>query len=441
MNQFTAPLWGDEGFSAILSMHSLPDIVKIIINDTSPPLWNIFEWIVFNTLGTQEIYIRLLAFTFYLITLFFVYKIASFFWNRNTGIIAALLTALNPFFFTYAFEGRMYSIMSAGVAGSMYFFSRIVFSEKVQKRHIFGYMIMTLWALYSHHFAMFAVITQSLCFIYCLIKRRKNTKIMFLGFLGVGLGYLPWLWPLYHQIKMVGGGFWLGKPKIIDLVALVFEYLAFGVKHLLALPALTMIGVTLLLRKWKDNLDKSLFLASWFLIPILLAFVISQVFQSIFFNRYLLYTIPAVMILVASNTRKLGLAVIAIMLILFTIIDFNYFTHPAKLPFPDLAAYVQDSKHEGDFIINWNSNGTHHLWETKYYGIDAPIYNPDNTSLPYFIGTALMTESDLISDLPKSAKRIGVVTSGSIDEIKLPGYTEESRKLFDRLKFIWYKKL
>ena len=69
-NVFNQSLWGDEGFSAILSMKSLPEIIKIISRDTSPPLWNIFEHLVFQYLGTDEIYIRGLAFTFFLGTIF-----------------------------------------------------------------------------------------------------------------------------------------------------------------------------------------------------------------------------------------------------------------------------------------------------------------------------------------------------------------------------------
>ncbi len=440
MNQFTAPLWGDEAFSAILSMHSLPDIIRIIINDTSPPLWNIFEWIIFNTLGTAEIYIRLLAFTFFLIAVFFTYKISEFLWDRKTGVLAVALTALNPFFFSFAFEGRMYSIMSAGVAGSFYFFARIMFAEKTQKKHILGYIIMTLWALYSHHFAMFAVITQGLWFLYTLVKNRKKASVIFLGFLGVGIGYIPWLLPLYNQTKMVGGGFWLGKPKLIDLTALIFEYLAFGIKHLLAFPALVMVGVTLGLRKWREDVKKSLFIASWFIVPILATFTVSQIFQSIFFNRYLLYTIPAAMILVASNRRFFSLATISLALILFGVIDFYYFTHPTKLPFRDLTAYVKSTQKNGDFLINWNG-ASHHLWETKYYGLNGPLYIPKGLeSLPFFVGTALMKEDDVVREIPKDSNRVGVITSDPIEEINLSGYTESERKIFDRLKFVWYEK-
>ena len=214
---FNQSLWGDEGFSAILSMKSLPEIIKIIATDTSPPLWNIWEWAIFNTLGTDEIYIRGLALTFFLATIFFTYKIGTHLFSQKTGILAALLTFLNPFFFTYAFEGRMYSIMALGVTASMYFFL---------KRRWVPYVIATLWALYSHHFAFFVVFTQVMWFLYeFAVGERKRAIKMFKAFIFVGLGYLPWVIPLYNQTRMVGGGFWLGTPNLKDLTILLFDLL------------------------------------------------------------------------------------------------------------------------------------------------------------------------------------------------------------------------
>ncbi|MBI1863998.1 hypothetical protein HYS03_02190 [Candidatus Woesebacteria bacterium] len=86
-------------------------------------------------------------------------------------------------------------------------------------------------------------------------------------------------------------------------------------------------------------------------------------------------------------------------------------------------------------------NGTaHHLWESKYYGIPAPIYNPGG-ALPYFVGTALMEKVDIVNQLPKKRYiRIGVITSGPVEEVKLPGYNESEVKNFGDLKLIWFTK-
>jgi uncharacterized membrane protein len=227
-NQFTTSIWGDEGFSAILSMKSPGEILSIIMRDTSPPLWNLTEYLAFQVFGTSEIVIRSLAFFYYLVTVFFVYKIGSHFFSRKTGIFAALLTFFNPFFFIYAFEGRMYSIMAAGVAGSMYFFLKIIRGEGNPKLTTkIGYVLMTLWALYSHHFAIFALFVQGFWFLVELIfGNRKAAFATFKMFLVVGLGYIPWIIPLYNQTKMVGGGFWLYEVwQIVLLLKISDDYL------------------------------------------------------------------------------------------------------------------------------------------------------------------------------------------------------------------------
>jgi len=439
---FNQSLWGDEGFSAILSMKTLPEIIKIIIRDTSPPLWNICEHFIFKVFGTDEIYIRGLSLLFFLGTVFFTYKIAAHLFNKKTAFFASLLLFLNPFFFVYAFEGRMYSIMSFGVAGSMYFFLR---------RKWKSYVFFTLWALYSHHFAMFILFVQAVWFLYEFFFGEKTVaKKMFKYFLIVGLGYLPWAYPLYLQISMVKGGFWLGKPNSGDLAHIIFDYLAEGIKREITIPlldvalyklALIFTFVTLLLRNWTKNTKSTLFFLSWFFVPIIVTYLISQKFTSVFYNRYLLYTIPAAALLLATCKRGVASYItISLTLISFFIIDYNYFVNPSKLPFRTYSEYVKSVSDKRDYLINWNSNGSHHLWETKYYGIGAPIYSTSGSDLPYFVGTALMEENDIVREIPESANSVGVVTSGNTDEVKLTGFTQKEFKEFDGLKYILLKK-
>jgi uncharacterized membrane protein len=418
-NQFTASLWGDEGFSAILSMKSIPQIISIIARDTSPPLYNITEHIWFGIFGTSEVAIRSLSFLYFLIAIFFVCKIGVLIWDRKTGIIAAILSFLNPFFFTYAFEGRMYSILAAGATASMYFFL---------KRNWVAYVIATAAMLYSHHFSIFIIFVQGLWFLKeFFFGKRKVAISMLLSFVAVAILYSPWLLPLYNQTRMVGGGFWLGTPTLKDLGRLVLTYLNIGL-------------IALLTRKWLGTFQKSLVFLVWFILPILATWLISQKFSSIFFDRYLLYTIPAAMVLAASERTKISRVAIAAVVLAFFVTDAYYFTHPIKRPFRELAAYVKETKLKEDFIINWYSNGTHHIWETKYYQIPGPIYVSGEGELPFFVGTALMEESDIIRQLPEGIGRVGVVTSGPVEEITLAGYTKEVEKSFGTLKFLWYQK-
>lgn len=443
MNQFTASLWGDEGFSAILSMHSPLEIIRIIINDTSPPLYNLTEWLAFQIFGTDEVVIRSLSFFYYILCIFFVFKITELFWDKKTALLAAVVTFLNPFFFIYAFEGRMYSILALGVTASMYFFVKIIFTkykkDNISKADKIGYVVATLWALYSHHFAIFALMLQGMWFMYEFVfANRKKAKQIFVLFLITALLYTPWLYPLYLQTTKVGGGFWLGIPDLTDLRELIYDYLAQGQRVPIDKLALYVVFGLIITRKWTININKSALLISWFLFPILATWGISQVFTSIFFNRYLLYAIPAAMVLLVSNRRKyISLILIAFLIYLFAHIDFVYFLNPTKRPFKELATYVNQTQMEGDYTIIWDG-GNHQLWETKYYGIPSPIYAPNQDDLPFFVGTALMKEGDIIHTLPQDAQRIGVVTIGDPDAVEIQGYPLKTVKDFGRgLKFIW----
>jgi len=51
-----------------------------------------------------------------------------------------------------------------------------------------------------------------------------------------------------------------------------------------------------------------------------------------------------------------------------------------------------------------------------------------------------MEKSDIITKLPDNIGRVGVVTSGPVEEITLPGYTKEEEQPFGSLKFVWYQK-
>ncbi len=438
-NQFTASIWGDEGFSAILSMKNVSQIISIIARDTAPPLYNLLEHFWFKIFGSSEVSIRSLSFLFYVVAVFFVYKIARFLWDRKTAFLASVLTFFNPFFFIYAFEGRMYSLLAATVIASFYFF--------IRKKWV-PYVLFSALALYSHHFSAFALLVQGVWFLKeFFFGKKKVAKQIFICFLCIGILYLPWVMPLYKQVTMVGGGFWLGTPRLTDLRNLIYDYLAKGIAHSLAQICLYVVFALALVRVWTRDIEKNVFLLTWFFLPILVVFIISQKFTSIFFNRYMLYTIPAGMILLSSNRRSfISGALIISLIFMFLVIDVNYFFTPTKKPFREFAQLVKEQKKGDDFLINWNS-GAHHLWETKYYGIGSPIFVSNENDLPFFVGTALMEKDDLIKEIPTKlpdktrVNRVGAITSGDPKDVNIPGFKFSSFMEVSPLKIVWLERI
>jgi len=51
-----------------------------------------------------------------------------------------------------------------------------------------------------------------------------------------------------------------------------------------------------------------------------------------------------------------------------------------------------------------------------------------------------MGDEDIVRTIPENTERVGVTTSGAIEEISLSGYTESEVKTLGNLKFVWMEK-
>jgi len=427
---FNTSLWGDEAFSAVLSQKPFWPMIQIVARDTSPPLFYVFSFFWTRIFGPSEMSIRSLSFLFYLGTAFVVYLIGKELFNRKSGLLASLLTFFNPFLFPYAFEGRMYFCLLFFVVLSFYF---------LIKKNSLGYVLAASSALYSHHFAVFALVVQFVWQALFNFKLDKKAGWQLIKpYLLTGLLYLPWLYPLYLQTSLVSTGFWLGRPKFIDLLGTFVHFLIHKVVYKIQTKIPALIGLLLLLRKWiKKELKTDLLLVFWAVLPLLLTFLVSQTKLSIFYERYLLYCVPPIMLLISSKARKISYPLIIAILGIYFLVSWNYFSHPFKRPFREFTSWIKENAPDDLFIVNYNGKA-HHLWEAKYYGIEAPIYSPGG-KLPFYVGTAQMTDRDVVYQLPEE-KQIGLISSDPPDSIEIPGYRIKDYHQIGPLYFIYLEK-
>ena len=429
MTQFSTSLWGDEGWAATLAIKPLIQIITRVARDTSPPLYYLCLHTWMKIFGTSEVSIRWLSFLFFLGTALTVYLIGKHFWDKRTGLLAAVLCLINPFLFIYAFEGRMYSLLALTTTLSVYFFL---------KKQRLGFILATAAALYTHHFSIFVIAFEGLWRLgeirFWQQPTRKTLKNLSDFFL-IGLLYLPWFYPLYYQTSLVGSGFWLGRPDLKVFWVTVGKFLVGTGKEKARYWAFLLVAAVFVIRNWFKDKPKSTFLLGWFSAPLVFTFIISQFFQSIFFDRYMLISIPAACLILASNRRKFSWPLILAIVILLGNLNYHYFTHPTKRPFRQLADFVK--KEAADLTLINHNAAAHHLWESKYYGVPAPIYAP--TPLPFYVGTALMDPGDTISQVPDETT-LGVITSAPVEEVNLPGFHRTDFEQFGELKFLWMKK-
>jgi len=431
MTQLTESLWGDECFSAIAVQKPFGEMMNVVMKDTAPPLFYILGTLWGRIFGFWEISLRTLSFLLVFGAAFFsaliIYHLQK---SKKLAVLVGLLSLTIPFLEPFAFEWRMYALLTFTIMGSAYFFL---------KRSWTLYILFTAAALYTHHFALFTLLSQGVWFLISEFnwKKPKTYLSQLKPFLIVGALYLPWLYPMYRQIKMVqSGGFWLEAPTLKELADLMSKFFTGGVEKSLRLPVAVTAGILLLFKDWKRVSKSFLELLFVFVGPMLLSFIVSYLVTPVFYDRYLLATTVGFTILIGLGTKKYFQVLLLALVILYGVISFNQFTHPQKAPFRNLAESVKSQLEEGDFLINHNGRA-HHLWESKYYGIPAPIYNPGEP-LPFYVGTAQMSDDDTIRVLP-DVKRIGVISDLG-EDVNLPGYHKTTSKKFDNLEFSWWGK-
>lgn len=437
VTQWTESLWGDEGFSALAVKNSFGETMGIMMRDTSPPGFYVFGWLWGRMFGYSEMALRSMSLLLMLgaavFAGFLVYQVGK---SKINGLLAGLLAFGAPFLVPYAFEWRMYALLTFAVMGSIYFF--------VTKKWGW-YVVLTLLMIYTHHFGLFTLAGEGVVFLMDWFRRETLSKKSwkdFWPFVIVVALYLPWLWPFYLQLKRVqGAGFWLQVPKPEEVKELLWRFLTGGVMGDVWQTGIKIAaGILLVTKNWRAVGKKWLGLAVIFLMPIGLAWGVSYLVTPIFYDRYLLSVVMGLMVLLALGTRKKMAWVMLAMVVVFFYQSGQRFIHPNKRPFREMAGQIKQELKPGDILVNYNG-AAHHLWESKYYGLEAPIYSPGGP-LPLYVGTAQMKEGDVIYELPVVKKdRLGVVSTEPVETLVLPNYKMVENKQFGSLSFSWWRRI
>jgi len=433
-------LWGDEGFSALAVMKPFKEMVGVVMRDTAPPGFYVIGYAWTRLFGSSEVALRSLSLLLILGAAVFaglLVKEASK--NKWQGVLVGLLAFLSPFTLPFAFEWRMYALLTFATLGSIYFFVT---------RKWKGYVVMTVLALYTHHLALMTVAVQGLWFLVDELdepgkwtKRKivKAIKHIWPFWLVMGL-YIPWLYPMYLQTTRVqGAGFWLKAPTIKEAGLLLYRFMTGGVKEEFRTGVALLVGVLLVTKQWKKVGKKWLEILLVVMAPVVFSFIVSYLVTPIFYDRYLLSVVLGMGVLVGLGTRKWLMPVLVGLVMIYGYFSYQTFTTPKKRPFRELASYVKQELKEGDYLLNYNG-AAHHLWETKYYGIPAPIYVPEG-ELPMYVGTAQMTDEDVVKEVPEGVARLGVITSEPVEKVVIeePWQVEEVGE-FGSIRVIWMEK-
>lgn len=382
----TQSLWRDEAFSVWIAQDSISEVVRRTSGDFNPPLYYLLLHIWMNVFGRSEIALRLFSSVAFIALLFLVYRFAyAVFKRRSTAFLAAALTAINPMLLYFAFELRMYALLTFLATASMYFFYR-------QKWR--WYILATVAGLYTQPFMVFVLLAQG---VYALATNQLKTIIR--PWLVIGLLFLPWLPTLIRQFT-VSGPMWIW-PVSWQLIKAVLANLYTGYEgtpghlwNVMALLSIVFFGISLFVVQQEQWSKRVVLFCSWVFIPLGAVLGISFV-KPIYVHRYVIFvTVGEIFVLSTAFhlfKSKLLRAGFTIIVIGFTVLA-NWYAVPfhRKADFAGSFAEIAQIIREGDIIL---AQTPLVYYESLYYATDPSrvyLYNPHGIVPPRYVGSVGM---------------------------------------------------
>lgn len=352
-------LWNDEVFS-IRDANNIRS--KFLI---SRPLY-FFLLHLWMQLGTSEFWMRSLSVLFALASVGFIYLLGQRLDSKATGVISALLLTLSPLFINHAQEIRMYALGTClGLAGTL------ALTIALQERKIaplFAWAI-ARWLMFVTAPLNIALIFADFLLVGLQFWRHRKLLFMFgVSALFLGAACLP-----TFLITAKGSGDVLltwaqyqPRPGLKSLPGMLTRFTVWSVKPPFDIAALgwlinaytlVLVGIVIFLiatKPWKSSVG---WIIVWWFIPQAAVFVVSHLTSSLWVERYLLFTAPyALVMLAAGFTRiwKWKWPISLGIVILYSIVVggglFRYYAESHRSDWRGVVQTISKSEQAGDHI-------------------------------------------------------------------------------------------
>ncbi len=352
----------DEAQSIWQTSHSPLKVVEIIATDVHVPLYHIILHFWILIFGSDVSLARFLSFIFFLISMPVAYAVARLCYDVKTSLFATTLFIISPFMNWYGNEIRMYSLFVLIVLLNQYFFLKI-YKNPTASSWV-GFALTAMLGIYTHYFFWLVLLTNGLFYLY---NRRDfqpgSSRRFFNTFALLVITFLPWILYVLYLGQVSNSTPSLTAPTTINIFNTFSEFLfGFQTDHLntilVSLWPLTILFVFLALRKNNKITPQTIYLLFAFLLPNIVAFIVSVGFRPVYLTRYLIFTMPSMYFviswLVSTYPRKLAIVARAGLILIMTFMLFVEAvsaTTPVKENYREAVKYLEENSGTSDVIV------------------------------------------------------------------------------------------
>lgn len=374
-----------------------------------PPIYMAIAQFWIERFGTSEVSTRSLSAIFGIAAIPLVYLLALELFGRRVGLLSALLMAVSEFQIFYSQETRYYSLFELATLLSFLFFHRTI---RRGKRLDFILGILSTWLVMgTHAFGLFVLVAQ---YLYVVLRwtrlaevRKRWILCQLLALTLILPPFLPLLVQLVSTWRLPEGLRFIQQAQarmspFQTLYRFVFPARAdrpwstiisiwVGAGAFFAL-SLLLVTIARGKRRWdiavkelslaagalSRQADQLLLLACWLACALGIPYILGQVVQLKFFERYAISAAPAMCLLLALGISSLRpvvpelISFAAFGIVIAPGLQYYYAT-PLKQQWREAAAYVQENSQAGDIIVSEVDRGG---WQEKsfswYYHGDLP---------------------------------------------------------------------
>jgi len=436
-------LWDDEAKSVWVSSWSVTEILVEQSQHEHPPLHYLLLHGWMPLAGESEFSVRFVSLFFGLLSVPMIYKLGEALHNARLGLLAAFVAAISPFWVYFSQETRMYTAVTFFSLSAVYFFARILRDhrkltggKRLGLGLWLGYILTTLCSLYSHYFALFAVVVENLFLVALWRRYRSLMKSWALAQIGVALLFLPWLAfmalgvisletsqpertafigpnaPAHGLIATWLEG-WRGRKSLVNVFRTCL--IAFGLGEsappnfklpLAAVFLIILIVGTVFLAKDRSSRETAPFLLLYLIVPILLGYLTAFPAERPHWSKYFIMASPAYYLLIAAGLAALwkkGVSGFIAGLIFVACASgsslFNYYFDPqyARPDFRPQIAYIETFSQANDALMVNPRDLFTTFWH--YYQGDLTYYPPPEETDTANIESTLRQISDRHSGL------------------------------------------
>lgn len=378
-------VWLDEAYSIQFAHLPLSQLIdETASSDVHPPLYYLLLHYWIKLCGDSEAGARMLSALFGLFSILVLYALAALLFDRATGLLSALLLSLSLFHIEFAQEARMYTLLALLSLCSLYFFLKLFTTEKPTPP-IIGYVITTSLLMHTHVYGFFIIIAENLFFFALYFSRRDVFKRQFKRWLllqaALVVLFLPWLSIMIAQFERVQHGFWIPRPTLNFLRLTWIIYSGSTLLSFLFIPLIAFGLMPERLTQSNDNTgdqlspltptrqalpfserEKKLLLLLWFLSPIFIPFVLSQVLSSIYLPKYTIAASCAFLLLAARGIMRVRVERVRVVLV-FVLLGLSfvsvraYWSAPHKDFWRESVNYFDRTAQGGDLVLFHQESG------------------------------------------------------------------------------------